>query len=721
MPSLGFRDNLDGYVDVSMDLLRHVAARTETELARGRADLLAADSPELVRAHQAATRAAVAAGIGGEVATDGYGTCPPVSWGERIETAQHTVDTLILESLPGVPVTANLYRPVVTGSARGSSVPGGTGPAVLFVCGHAGLAKADPEYQAVCGRLADAGFVVLAIDPWGQGERLGYLDADAHPLVAGGTTEHTYAGIQSWWLGESPARYFVHDARRAIDLLTHLPEVDPARIGITGNSGGGMLSTLMMALEPRLAAAAVGTYLTSRSSYLWTGQRQDAEQVLLGGTGNGVDHADLLAVMAPRPVAVLAAEFDFFPIEGTLDSVALAQRAYDAFGAPDALRLARAHSTHRYAPELASAAVEFFGWALAGAAPPGSAAHPGSEAAPPGSTAPVAPPARAALATPGGATSAATTDPAATSDRADAPDRAAVSDGAAEPELLDPARLACTPSGQVALDHPDARFLYDLNLATYDALPEPTPAAAVAWLRDRVADGRRPAGPPNARWLPGPSGTAHALWRAETDLWGAGVLLPADQTPTGGTRAVHVLLLEEGTRAFTDDHPLARRADPRDLVLALDVRGHGALTPRDKDGLPATDQASSTYKLLCDLLWLGDSLTAARVHDVTRAVDMLLTDTHLARTYPGLATDSPVHLHGEGAGAFLAVLAAAVDERVRTVHVRDEVVEPDRIMRTRRYDEGRGGWQWVLPAMMRRAPLRVLRAALGDRLVAAPA
>ncbi|CAM3322936.1 dienelactone hydrolase family protein [Occultella aeris] len=710
MPSLGFRVNLDGYVDVSIDLLRHVAARTETALAGGRAGLLAADSPDLVRAHQAATRAAVAAGIGGEVTTDGDGTCPPVSWGERIETAHHTVDMLILESLPGVPVTANLYRPVATGSARESSGPNAAGPAVLFVCGHANLAKADPEYQAVCGRLADAGFVVLAIDPWGQGERLGYLDADGSPLVAGGTTEHTYAGIQSWWLGESPARYFVHDARRAIDLLTHLPEVDPARIGITGNSGGGMLCTLMMALEPRLAAAAVGTYLTSRASYLWTGQRQDAEQVLLGGTRNGVDHADLLAVMAPRPVAVLAAEFDFFPIEGTLDSVALAQRAYDASGAPDALRLARAHSTHRYAPELASAAVEFFGWALAG-----SAAPPGSAPARPGSTAPMAPPARVALATPGGATSATTSDSGAETDRA------AGSDRAAEPDLLDPARLACTPSGQVALDHPDARFLYDLNLATYDALPEPTPADAVAWLRDRVAGGRRPAGRPNARWLPGPSGTAHGLWRAETDLWGAGVLLPADQTPTGGTRAVHVLLLEEGTRALTDDHPLTRRADPRDLVLALDVRGHGALTPHDRDGLPPTDQASSTYKLLCDLLWLDDSLTAARVHDVTRAVDMLLTDTHLARTYPGLATGSPVHLHGEGAGAFLAVLAAAVDERVRTVHVRDEVVEPDRLMRTRCYDDGRGGWQWVLPGMARRAPLRVLRAALGERLVGAPA
>jgi dienelactone hydrolase len=708
LPSLGFRDNLDGYVDVSMDLLRHVAARTETEVARGRADLLAADSPALVRAHQAATRAAVAAGIGGEVATDSVGTCPPVSWGEHIETANHTVDMLTLESLPGVLVTANLYRPVGTASTPETPGPGAAGPAVLFVCGHADLAKADPEYQAVCGRLADAGFVVLAIDPWGQGERLGYLDDDGTPLVAGGTTEHTYAGIQSWWLGESPARYFVHDARRAIDLLTHLPDVDPARIGITGNSGGGMLCTLMMALEPRLAAAAVGTYLTSRAAYLWTGQRQDAEQILLGGTRHGVDHADLLAVMAPRPVAVLAAEFDFFPIEGTLDSVAVAQRAYDVLGAPDALRLARAHSTHRYAPELASAAVEFFDWALAATTHSRTEALPVA-AAPPVSAAPLAPPARAALGTPGAATSAA------------AVELGAASDPVVEPALLDPARLACTPSGQVALDHRDARFLYELNLAAYDALPEPTPAAAVAWLRDRVRDGRRPVCAPHARWLPGPSGTAHGLWRAETDLWGAGVLLHADRSPTGGARAVHLLLLHHGTGALTDDHPLNRRADPRDLVLALDVRGHGTLTPHDRDGLPPTSQASSTYKLLCDLLWLGDSLTAGRVHDVTRAVDMLLSDSHLARTYPGLGPDSPVHLHGEGVGAFLAVLAATVDERVRTVHVRDEIVEPDRLVRTRRYDEGRGGWQWVLPGMARHAPLGVLRSALGERLVVTPA
>lgn len=642
---LGFRRNLDGHHDTSLDLLRHVYARTEETLRRTAAALDGATDAAAVRAHQARTRAAVLAGLGGlpELPADP----PPVQWRGPAEAMGCVVEQLVLETHPGVPVPATLYRPTTGGGPR---------PAVLFVCGHTTTGRADPEYQRVCSRLARAGLVVLAIDPWGQGERLGYLGPDGTPTVDPGTAEHTYAGLQAWWLGQSIARWFVHDARRAIDLLQTLPDVDPSRIGITGNSGGGTLCTLMVAIEDRLAAAAIGTFVTSRGAYLWSGQHQDAEQVLLGGSAAGVDHADLLAAMAPRPLAVLAAEHDFFPLEGTVESVERARAAYRALDAVDRLELHTAPVTHRYARPLAAAAARFFCAALGLPEP---------------------------------------TD-----------------DDDSEP--LPPEAMRALPRGQVALDRPGSLFLHDLVRADAEGLPTPSPAEARAWLRARVHTGRRAPGAAYPRWLPGPAGTVHGMWRSEADLWGAGVLLPPT-SGAGAPRPLRIVLLDAGTPALTSDHPLARERGA-EAVLVLDVRGHGALAVHDKDNRDHRDHRSAVYKLLCDLLWLDDSLAAARAYDIARAIDVALTDPHLTTLVPGLGPTSPVHLEAEGPLAFVAKVAAAVDDRVTRVTVHDDVVDPAAILRRRLHDTGDGSWQSVVPGAATHAPLTTLHTLLGPRL-----
>ena len=74
---------------------------------------------------------------------------------------------------------------------------GGARPGIVFVCGHHGTAKRAPEFQRVCLDLALHGMVVLAIDPWGQGERYQYPSpAGSSPLVPAGTFEHSYGGLQ---------------------------------------------------------------------------------------------------------------------------------------------------------------------------------------------------------------------------------------------------------------------------------------------------------------------------------------------------------------------------------------------------------------------------------------------------------------------------------------------------------------------------------------------
>ena len=80
-----------------------------------------------------------------------------------------TIEKLIYESLPEFYVTAALYVP------KGIESPQ---PAVVFVHGHSDLGKSYPTYQAVCVDLAANGFVVLAVDPPGQGERFQYFDSE---------------------------------------------------------------------------------------------------------------------------------------------------------------------------------------------------------------------------------------------------------------------------------------------------------------------------------------------------------------------------------------------------------------------------------------------------------------------------------------------------------------------------------------------------------------
>ena len=641
MTTLGFRPNLDGHVDASLDLLRHVYTRTERTLARWRERRDGIVTPAEARDDQARVRAAVVSGLGGMVTTD-----HPlhVRWlGQAVSAERYSVERLTYESLPGVIVPALLYRPVRAGAQPA--------PAVLFTCGHSVSAKADPEYQEVCARLASAGLVVLVIDPFGQGERFGYVTPGGSTTIAPGTTEHTYAGLQSWWLGESPARYFVHDARRGIDLLAGLPDVDPTRIGVTGNSGGGMLCTLLMAVEPRIAAAAPGTYVCGRGAYLWTGQRQDAEQILLGGTMNGVDHDDLLTVMAPRPVCVLAVEYDFFPYEATLETVERARRRYELLGAPHALQLATAADTHRYTTELAETAVAFFAAEL-GATP--------------------------------------------------------VPDDAPAATPAPPEALRCTSSGQVGQDDPTAPFITDLVRDSYrtDTAGSPSDTELLDWLGAQVTAHRALPPRPYTRWLPGPAGTLHGLWRCERDLWGAGVVVP------GPGDRLHVAVLPDGTAELSDADPITALSATGTLAV-VDLRAQGALRAHDRDGLPGTDHASVVYKLSCDLLWLGDSLAAGRTHDLLRAIEILRADTRL---WPASTNAPEVHLHGYGIGAFHAVLAGLLDPSVATVTIDDRVVDIDRIMTQRLHDEGRGSWQAIIPGLARLATTTRLERMLGARL-----
>ena len=98
----------------------------------------------------------------------------------------------------------------------------------------------------------------------GQGERLQYFDPEeGKSRVGGSTSEHSYVGAQCFIAGNSIARHMIWDGIRGIDYLLTRDEVDPERIGLTGLSGGGTLTSYIGAFDDRVYASAPQCYITS--------------------------------------------------------------------------------------------------------------------------------------------------------------------------------------------------------------------------------------------------------------------------------------------------------------------------------------------------------------------------------------------------------------------------------------------------------------------------
>jgi len=153
----------------------------------------------------------------------------------RLDRGEYVIENIIFESRPGFPVSANLYVPKNFPFPR---------PAVLNVTGHANEGKATEKTQRLCISQAKKGFVSLAIDGLGQGERKIYN-------VPVGIS-HQIIGTQAFISGTHLFNFMVWDAIRAIDYLVSREEVDAHKIGITGSSGGGMMSTYILPFEDRI-------------------------------------------------------------------------------------------------------------------------------------------------------------------------------------------------------------------------------------------------------------------------------------------------------------------------------------------------------------------------------------------------------------------------------------------------------------------------------------
>ena len=327
--------------------------QTRDNIARADARFAAADSREKAAAFVAECREQARACLllRDLVPPDGP---PPVESVGTLERPTFTVEKIVYDSLPGYRVSALLYKPT---NATGPL------PAVVGLCGHAMPGKAYEPYQQFAQLLAMHGFACLVLDPIGQGERL--LDPVRKDGVwksqfGGSTTQHIEIGNRLGLTGNFFGGLRLLDAIRAIDLLATRDDIDPDRIGVTGNSGGGTMTTWLTAADERVAFSAPSCFVTSFLANLENELPADSEQCPPGCLAAGLDHAGFLAANAPKPLLIIAQRDDFFDVRGTRKAFGQLRDLYRQFGAEDAVDLHVGPGTHGFHQDAREAMVAFF-------------------------------------------------------------------------------------------------------------------------------------------------------------------------------------------------------------------------------------------------------------------------------------------------------------------------------------------------------------------------
>lgn len=268
-----------------------------------------------------------------------------------VERDTYKIEKIIFESRANFPITANLYIP----TNRKLPLPG-----VVGSCGHSATGKAIDSYQSFAQGLARMGYVMLIFDPIGQGERLQYLDANLKPRHGNGVSEHLYAGNQQHLVGEFFGAWRAWDGIRALDYLLTRKEVDPNHVGITGNSGGGTLSTWLIGLDRRWTMGAPACFPTTLRRNLENELPQDSEQCPPRTLALGLDHSDYLVAMAPKPLIILAKEKDYFDVRGAVENFSRLKHIYTLLGKPDNVALQIGPTEHGYSQENREAMYRWF-------------------------------------------------------------------------------------------------------------------------------------------------------------------------------------------------------------------------------------------------------------------------------------------------------------------------------------------------------------------------
>ena len=257
----------------------------------------------------------------------------------KLEEGGVVVERLHFQSMPGLYVTGNFYRP---------ADQDGPLPAILYVCGHGGERHNGvslgnkTHYQHHGAWFARNGYVCLTIDT----VQLGEIEGIHHG---------TYREKMWWWnnRGYSSAGVEAYNCLRSVDYLQSRPEVDPERIGVTGRSGGGAYSWWIAAIDERITAAVPVAGITSLKNHVVDGCVEGHCDCMYMVNTYRWDFPMVAALVAPRPLLIANSDKDrIFPLDGVVDVYAKVRKIYRLYDASDKLGLYITEGPHKDTQEL---------------------------------------------------------------------------------------------------------------------------------------------------------------------------------------------------------------------------------------------------------------------------------------------------------------------------------------------------------------------------------
>src|ERR1035437_9960121 len=274
----------------------------------------------------------------------------------KLEQEEFTVEKLHFQAMPRLYVPGNLYLP------KKLERPA---PAILYVCGHSrvmtnGVSCGNKTaYQRHGAWFARNGYVCLVIDTVQWGEILG------HHWV-------TYSEGQWWWnsRGYTPAGVEAWFGIRALDYLCSRPEVDKARIGTTGRSGGGGYTWSVAALDERVKVAAPIAGMTDLRNQVVDGSIEGHCDCMFFLNTYRWDFPQVAALIAPRPLLIGNSDKDpLFPLDGVVRLYNQTRRIYQLYGKTNQLGLLVTEGPHADTQDLQLPVFRWFNRFLKGQDP----------------------------------------------------------------------------------------------------------------------------------------------------------------------------------------------------------------------------------------------------------------------------------------------------------------------------------------------------------------
>ena len=189
----------------------------------------------------------------------------------RREMNGYSVENVAFESMPGIFVTGNLYRPLKKQASYA---------AVLCPHGHGTDPRLAEYTQIRSAMLARMGAIVLAVDMIGYG--------DSHQ------SDHKIA---------KALKLQTIDNIRALDFLLSLPGVDSSRVGVTGESGGGTQTFLLAALDNRVK---VSVPCVMVSAHFFGGCVCESGMPIHKKGDFQTNNVEIAALAAPRPMLLIS-------------------------------------------------------------------------------------------------------------------------------------------------------------------------------------------------------------------------------------------------------------------------------------------------------------------------------------------------------------------------------------------------------------------------------